>query len=268
MSKKKSGGHGNLTYYIIGAIAAAIATGYFAPEIAVKFDVGGEVFLSLLMMMVVPLVVMSVMSGILGLGDVRKLGKPGAYAIGYYMCTTVLAVVVGLIVVNLIKPGVNKELATAQSIAKSTTGETRKEAEDKAKAIKDKIKADVESKNESTSEEAKEALKEKDRIKGLYLEKYKLRLKHAESILKRAQKAQEGSPNDEFLKEDVEIAKINFQEAQDAVDSEKKFIAKHKEKTIWDIIQNMFSKNRSLFIAIYFESSKSQFLRKLATYFF
>ena len=77
MSENKSDGHGNLTYYIIGAIIAAIATGYFAPEIAVKFDVGGEVFLSLLMMMVVPLVVMSVMSGILGLGDVRKLGKPG-----------------------------------------------------------------------------------------------------------------------------------------------------------------------------------------------
>ena len=96
MSDKESKGHGNLTYYIIGAIIAAIATGYFAPEIAVKFDVGGEVFLNLLMMMVVPLVVMSVMSGILGLGDVRKLGKPGAYAVGYYMCTTVLAVIVGL----------------------------------------------------------------------------------------------------------------------------------------------------------------------------
>ena len=43
MSKKKSDGHGNLTYYIIGAIVAAIAMGYFAPEIAVKFEVGGKV---------------------------------------------------------------------------------------------------------------------------------------------------------------------------------------------------------------------------------
>ena len=59
MSEKKSDGHGNLTYYIIGAIIVAISTGYFAPEIATKFKVGGEVFLSLLMMMVVPLVVSS-----------------------------------------------------------------------------------------------------------------------------------------------------------------------------------------------------------------
>ena len=85
MSDKQSDGHGNLTYYIIGAIVAAIGAGFFIPEIAVKFKVGGEVFLSLLMMMVVPLVVSSVMSGILGLGDVRKLGKPGGVAVGYYM---------------------------------------------------------------------------------------------------------------------------------------------------------------------------------------
>ena len=239
MSENKSNGHGNLTYYIIGAIAAAIATGYFAPEIAVKFDVGGKVFLSLLMMMVVPLVIMSVMSGILGLGDVRKLGKPGAYAIGYYMCTTVLAVVVGLIVVNLIKPGVNKEFATAQAIAKSATGETRKEAEEKVKAIKDRIEADVESKNESTSEEAREALKEKDRMKGVYLEKYNLRLKHAQLSLGKAEDSLKESPDDKLLMSTVEIAKIDVQEAQNAVDSESKFIAKHKEKTIWDIIQNM-----------------------------
>ena len=239
MSENKSNGHGNLTYYIIGAIAAAIATGYFAPEIAVKFDVGGKVFLSLLMMMVVPLVIMSVMSGILGLGDVRKLGKPGAYAIGYYMCTTVLAVVVGLIVVNLIKPGVNKEFATAQAIAKSATGETRKEAEEKVKAIKDRIEADVESKNESTSEEAREALKEKDRMKGVYLEKYNLRLKHAQLSLGKAEDSLKESPDDKLLISTVEIAKIDVQEAQNAVDSESKFIAKHKEKTIWDIIQNM-----------------------------
>ena len=69
-------------------------------------EVGGEVFLNLLKMLVVPLVMSSVMSGILGLGNVRKLGKPGAAAVGYYICTTILAVVVGLVVVNVIRPGV------------------------------------------------------------------------------------------------------------------------------------------------------------------
>ncbi len=71
-----------------------------------QFKVGGEIFLRILMMMVVPLVMASVMSGIIGLGDVRKLGKPGVAAIAYYGTTTVLAVLLGLVAVNVIEPGV------------------------------------------------------------------------------------------------------------------------------------------------------------------
>jgi Na+/H+-dicarboxylate symporter len=70
-----------------------------------KFHIGGEVFLNLLKMMVVPLVVSSVMNGILGLGDIRKLGRPGGAALLYYFSTTVMAVLVGLVVVNILQPG-------------------------------------------------------------------------------------------------------------------------------------------------------------------
>ncbi len=101
MNEKKS----HLTLYICIAIAVAIALALLAPLLATKFRVGGEVFLRCLKMMVVPLVMTSVMSGILGLGDVRKLGKPGGSAILYYVSTTILAVVVGLAVVNAIRPG-------------------------------------------------------------------------------------------------------------------------------------------------------------------
>ncbi|MDG2223640.1 MAG: dicarboxylate/amino acid:cation symporter [Rubripirellula sp.] len=94
------------TIYICMAIVAAILLAIFLPSTAMKFHLGGEVFLNLLKMMVVPLVMSSVMCGILGMGDVRKLGKPGFYTIVYYLSTTVLAVVVGLVVVNVIRPGV------------------------------------------------------------------------------------------------------------------------------------------------------------------
>ena len=70
------------------------------------FDVGGQIFLRLLQMVVVPLVMASVMSGILGLGDVRKLGRPGGYAITYYMTTTLMAVGTGLLIVNIVNPGI------------------------------------------------------------------------------------------------------------------------------------------------------------------
>ena len=96
----------HLTLWICGAIVLAIVVALVLPNVAMKFHVGGEVFLRLLKMMVVPLVVVSVMSGILGLGDIRKLGRPGGTAVLYYLSTTVLAVILGLIVVNIIQPGV------------------------------------------------------------------------------------------------------------------------------------------------------------------
>lgn len=108
-------GHGHrLTFMIVGAIVLAILSSLVLPSMLSReagltlfeaIGVGGEVFLRALTMMVVPLVVASVMNGILGMGDIRKLGRPGLTAIVYYISTTVLAVVVGLIIVSVIRPG-------------------------------------------------------------------------------------------------------------------------------------------------------------------
>jgi solute carrier family 1 (neuronal/epithelial high affinity glutamate transporter), member 1 len=112
-----------LTLYIGLAIVAAVALAFLSPQVAVTFEVGGEIFLRLLTMMVVPLVVASVMSGIIGLGDVRKLGRPGALAVLYYLTTTVMAVLVGLVLVNLIQPGVGTvDQATLSAMAAEGRG--------------------------------------------------------------------------------------------------------------------------------------------------
>ncbi len=106
MMVENSSGHGSrLTYWICAAIVLAIVVAIATPQLAQSMEVGGELFLRLLKMIVVPLVFTSVLSGVLGLGDVRKLGRPGAAALGYYLCTTILAVLIGLTVVNLIRPG-------------------------------------------------------------------------------------------------------------------------------------------------------------------
>ena len=101
-----------LTLYIAVAIVVAVLLAFFAPGLAMRFELGGEIFLNLLTMMVVPLVMASVMSGIIGLGDIRKLGRPGGLAVTYYLMTTVLAVIVGLLMVNLIQPGVGVDQTT------------------------------------------------------------------------------------------------------------------------------------------------------------
>ena len=86
MSEKKKS---HLTLWPCGAIVVAVVVALIVPQLAMKLHVGGEIFLRLLKMMVVPLVVMSVMSGILGLGDVRKLGRPGGAAILYGLILSV-----------------------------------------------------------------------------------------------------------------------------------------------------------------------------------
>ncbi|WP_153555326.1 dicarboxylate/amino acid:cation symporter [Roseimaritima sediminicola] len=99
--------HSNtLTYWIAGSIVAAILVALLFPPLAMMTDVGGELFLRALRMIVVPLVFTSVLCGVLGLGDIRKLGKPGGTAILYYLSTTILAVTLGLLVVNVLQPGV------------------------------------------------------------------------------------------------------------------------------------------------------------------
>ena len=114
--KRKS----HLTSYIVGAIVAAVVVALAFPYFAESLSGGGEIFLRLLKMMVVPLVVASVMSGILGLGDVRKLGRPGGVAVLYYLSTTLLAVIVGLLVVNLIRPGEGLDEAAIEEVSEGS----------------------------------------------------------------------------------------------------------------------------------------------------
>lgn len=113
-STEKKKGSGHHTLFMVAAIILAFLFAWLRPQLAANLHLGGEVFLRLLTMVVVPLVMASVMSGILGLGDVRKLGKPGLSAVAYYFLTTILAVTTGVIVVNLIGPGRGVEYEEAE----------------------------------------------------------------------------------------------------------------------------------------------------------
>ena len=65
----------------------------------------GDIFINILKMIAVPLVLFSIISGVASLGDVKKLGRMGIKTLGIYLATTMIAVVVGLIVVNAYQPG-------------------------------------------------------------------------------------------------------------------------------------------------------------------
>ncbi len=71
----------------------------------------GDIFIRLLKMIIIPLVAASIVTGVAGIGDMRHLGRLGGRTFAYYLTTTFLAVVVGLIMVNLLNPGKGIPLA-------------------------------------------------------------------------------------------------------------------------------------------------------------
>jgi Na+/H+-dicarboxylate symporter len=75
-----------------------------------KLDFMGNMFIRLLKMIIIPLILASLVAGIVSLGDVRKLGRIGLKTFLYYAATTTLAVMVGLVLVNIIRPGVGVQI--------------------------------------------------------------------------------------------------------------------------------------------------------------
>ena len=93
------------TFLLLAAIVAGVACGSLWPAAMGRVAWLGDLFLALLKLLVVPLVVTSMIAGIAGLGDVRRLGPIGGRTIAYYLTTTFVAVLVGLVLVNLVQPG-------------------------------------------------------------------------------------------------------------------------------------------------------------------
>lgn len=77
----------------------------------------GTLFIRLITMIVVPLVVSSLLVGTASLGDIRKLGRIGGKTIAYYMMTTAVAVTIGLVLSNLVRPGSRIDPATRDRLS-------------------------------------------------------------------------------------------------------------------------------------------------------
>jgi proton glutamate symport protein len=97
---------------ILIAIVLGVVVGILLGEKAAHIKIVGDLFIRLLKAIIIPLILASMVAGIVSLGDVRKLGRIGLRTFIYYTVTTTLAVGVGLILVNLMKPGVGVEIGT------------------------------------------------------------------------------------------------------------------------------------------------------------
>ena len=101
---------------ILIAIVLGTVAGLALGEKAVHLKFAGDMFIRLLKMIIIPLILASMVAGIVSLGDIRRLGRIGLKTFIYYMATTLLAVSVGLVLVNLIKPGVGVDIGDEAAV--------------------------------------------------------------------------------------------------------------------------------------------------------
>jgi len=103
----------NILLYLmlIGISMGGVCGWVFGKEMLVVEWIG-EMFLDTLKMLVIPLIVSSMIVGITGLGDIRKVGKAGTITLIYFLSTSGIAVMAGIVVVNIMQPGLGVELIT------------------------------------------------------------------------------------------------------------------------------------------------------------
>ena len=106
------------TKIFIGLILGVVV-GLVFGEKATIIEPVGTIFLRLITMIVVPLVLVSLMLGTASLGDIRKLGRIGIKTVGYFMITTMVAITIGLVLANVVKPGTGLDEEVRAELYKS-----------------------------------------------------------------------------------------------------------------------------------------------------
>lgn len=113
-----------LHWQILIALIIALIFGYFAPQWVEYFYWIGVLFLRGLNMVVIPLIMSSIIGGVASIGSGSNLGRLSIKTLSYYIITSLVAILVGLFLVNLLQPGVGAHLGTANAFKELPTEKT------------------------------------------------------------------------------------------------------------------------------------------------
>ena len=105
-----------LHWQILIALILSVLFGYFVPGGIEYVAWMGDVFLRALKMVIIPLIFSSIISGVTSMGEGKNLGRLGLKTISYYLGTSTMAIITGLLVVNIVKPGLGVEMGFTQSV--------------------------------------------------------------------------------------------------------------------------------------------------------
>jgi proton glutamate symport protein len=104
----------SLAYQILVGLALGVIVGaifYGNPAVGTYLQPVGDIFIRLIKMIVVPIVISTLILGVAGTGDMKKLGKLGGKTILYFEIVTTIAIIVGLLAANIMKPGVGVDMS-------------------------------------------------------------------------------------------------------------------------------------------------------------
>lgn len=113
----------NLTFWVLIAIIVGILLGHYFPEKGVQMEIVGKTFVDLIKLFIAPIIFLTIVLGISGMGDLKKVGRIGAKALLYFEIVSTLALAIGIAVAYVFQPGkIDKTGLAIQDASKYTNG--------------------------------------------------------------------------------------------------------------------------------------------------
>ena len=109
----------SLYFQVLVAIAIGVLLGYFLPDTAAQMKPLGDGFIKLIKMMIAPIIFCTVVTGIAGMENMKAVGETGVLALLYFEVVSTLALIVGLVIVNVVKPGAGMNVDVSTLDAKA-----------------------------------------------------------------------------------------------------------------------------------------------------
>ena len=119
----------SLYVQVLAAIVLGVTLGALAPDWAVPLKPLGDGFIKLIKMLIAPIIFTTVVAGIAGMGDMKKVGRVGVKALIYFEVVSTLALIIGLVVANVFTPGAGVHANVATLDAASVSAYTKAAAQ-------------------------------------------------------------------------------------------------------------------------------------------
>lgn len=114
----------NLTFWVLIAIISGVLLGNYYPETGIKMKIVGDSFIQLVKIFIGPIIFLTIVLGISGMGDLKKVGRIGIKALIYFEIVTTFALAIGVIAAYLIQPGkIDKSGLQIQDASKYISGD-------------------------------------------------------------------------------------------------------------------------------------------------